>query len=156
MGIDSTGAWFPESRRLPSGVIVNDAAGSLLHLKIPISYALADAAELYKLPAGMRLAIERLWWEITANFTGGTSSAIGVSSGQAPHDTKGDLLGGGSGDVAATLAAANGNAGGTIGASFGSNGVVVLEPGSILRFDRITSAFTAGTGFVHVNARLID
>jgi len=131
-------------------------ADSAVHLKLAIAFDTADAAVLFTVPTGFRLAIERLWWESTANFTGGTNSAIGVSTATAPHETKGDLLGGAGGDVAATLAAANGNVGGTIGASFGSNGVVVLPAGAILRFDRIVDAFTAGTGFVHCLARVIS
>jgi len=131
-------------------------ADSAVHLKLAIGFATADAAVLFTVPTGFRLELERLWWEITTNFTGGTSSAIGVSSATAPHETKGDLLGGAGGDVAATLAAANGNVGGTIGASFGSNGIVVLPAAAILRLDRIVDAFTAGAGFVHVLARLID
>lgn len=131
-------------------------ADSAVHLKLAIAFGTVDAAVLFTVPTGFRLELERVWWEITANFTGGTNSAIGVSSATAPHETKGDLLGGAGGDVAATLAAANGNVGGTIGASFGSNGIVVLPAAAILRFDRIVDAFTAGDGFVHVLARVID
>lgn len=127
-----------------------------LHLKLPIAAATADAAALFRVPAGMKLALERLWWEIAADFTGGSSSAIGVSSDLAPHETKGDLLGGSGGNVAAALVASAGHVGGTIGASFGSNGIVVLTAGSVIRFDRITSAFTAGSGYVHVLARWIQ
>jgi hypothetical protein len=127
--------------------------GSAIALKLPIGFGTADAAELFKVPEGVRLAIERLWWEVTTSFTGGTSSAIGVSSDLAAYNTKGDLLGGASGNVAAAITA--GQRGGTIGAKFGTNGVVILTAGSIIRFDRITDAFTAGAGFVHVLAREI-
>ena len=127
----------------------------IVALKLPIGFATADAAPLFRLPsdATQRLAIDRLFWEIITGFTGGSSSAIGVSASQSPYSTKGDLLGGASGDVAATLVA--GVTGGTIGADFTSNGVIVLNPGAIIRFDRITSAFTAGAGFVHVLGRQI-
>lgn len=123
-------------------------------LKLAVSYGTADAAVLLKVPADKRLLLERIFWEVTTAFSGGSSSAIGVSSSQTGYTTKGDLLGGASGDVAAALAA--GVKGGTLGADFGSNGVVVLEPGAELRFDRVTSAFTAGAGFVHVIGRVID
>jgi hypothetical protein len=123
-------------------------------LKLPVAFGTADAAALYTVPADKRMHIERTFWEVTTAFTGGSSSAIGVSSDQAPHETKGDLLGGASGDVLAGLTA--GVKSGTIGASFGSNGVVVLEPGSVIRFDRITSAFTAGAGFVHLIGTVVD
>jgi len=125
-------------------------------LKLPIGFATADAAALFKLPddATHRLVLERLFWEVITGFTGGSSSAIGVSASQSPYTTKGDLLGGSGGDVAATLV--SGVKGGTIGADFGSNGVIVLNPGAIIRFDRITSAFTAGAGYVHVLGRQIE
>ena len=129
---------------------------SAVALKLAIGFATADAAPLWTVPDGVKLAIERLWWEVTADFTGGTSSAIGVSASVAPHTTKGDLLGGAAGDVAATLVASAGQIGGTIGVSYGTNGVVVLGAGAVIRFDRITSAFTAGSGFVHVLARQIE
>ena len=127
-----------------------------VQLKLAIAFGTADAAVLFTTPVGFKLALRRLWWEITADWTGGTASAIGVSSGTAPHATKGDLLGGSGGDVAATLVASAVHAGGTIGADFGSNGQPVLQASTTLRFDRITSAFTAGTGFVHCLADVID
>lgn len=116
---------------------------------IDITKDTADGAELYKVPTDVRgFLIHRIFWEVTATaWTGGASSAIGVSSDDANYNTKGDLLGGATGDVATTLTA-NKWTGGTLGTKFGSNGVVVLAPGKILRFDRITSAFTAGTGRV--------
>jgi hypothetical protein len=137
----------------PEGRYIRDDAA--VALKLPIGFATADAAPLFRLPsdATQRLLLESLFWEVTAAFTGGSSSAIGVSSSQSPYNTKGDLLGGGSGDVLATLT--TGIKGGTIGADFGSNGIIVLNPGAIIRFDRITSAFTAGAGFVHVLGRQI-
>lgn len=123
-------------------------------LKLAIGFGTADAAILFQLPSDVKLAIERLWWEVTTGFSGGSSSAIGISSSATGYTTKGDLLGGSGGDVAATLVA--GHKGGTIGTDFGSNGVIVLPGGSTLRFDRITSVFTAGAGFVRVLARQIQ
>lgn len=125
------------------------------HLKLPISFATADAAVLFTVPDGQRALIEATFWEPTADFTGGSSSAIGLSSSNAKHNTKGDLLGGASGDVAAALQEADGVGTGTIGANLSSDAIVVLEAGDTIRFDRITSAFTAGTGFAHVVGRLI-
>lgn len=123
-------------------------------LKVAVAFGLLDAAVLLTVPTSRRLLIERVFWEITTGFTGGTSSAIGISADTAPNNTKGDILGGASGDVAAALVV--GLKGGTIGAKFGSNGVVVLEPGVKVRFDRITSAFTAGAGYVHLCGRVLD
>lgn len=118
-------------------------------MRIPITKDTADAATLYAVPADVRgLLVHRIFWEITATaWTGGSSSAIGISSDDATYNTKGDLLGGATGDVAATLTA-NKFTGGTLGTKFGSNGVVVIAGGKVIRFDRITSAFTAGTGYV--------
>ena len=98
------------------------------------------------------MIVRRCYWEITADWTGGSSSAIGIS-GPSPHNTKGDLLGGGSGDVAATLVASAGVALGTIGADTAAG--VMLKAADTVKFDRITSAFTAGTGFVHVVGDLV-
>jgi hypothetical protein len=119
--------------------------------KIAIDYSIADATVLFTVPAGLRLLLREAFWEITADFGGGSSSAIGLSSSAAPHTTKGDILGGGSGDVAATLAAANGVTQGTIGVSYSAAPKkVMLTAADTIKFDRITSAFTSGTGYVHL------
>lgn len=123
-------------------------------LKLAVAYTTADAAVLLTVPTGKRLLLERIFWEVITGFSGGSSSAIGLSSSQTGYTTKGDLLGGASGDVAATLVA--GVKGGTLGADFGSNGIILLEPASTIRFDRITSVFTAGAGYVHVCGRVVD
>lgn len=130
---------------------------AVVPMKIAIAFGTADAATLFTVPAGFRLELEKCFWEVTADFTGGASSAIGVSSAAAPHSTQGDLLGGASGDVAATLVAASGELQGTIGVSYSAApALAVLEATDTIRFDRITSAFTAGTGFVHAIARQIS
>lgn len=120
-------------------------------LKLAISKDTADAEVLFTVPDGHYLRVNRSWWNVQTGFTGGASSAIGLSSSNSAYSTKGDLLGGASGDVAATLVATGGGQkGGTIGAKFGSNGVVVLGPGDTIKFDRITSAFTVGAGYAMV------
>lgn len=132
-------------------------ADTVVHLKIAIAFGTADAAVLFTVPAGFRLEMEKFFWEVTADWTGGTASAIGISSADAPHETQGDLLGGAVGDVAATLVAASGELQGTIGVSYSAAPLLaVLEATDTVRFDRITSAFTAGTGFVHAVARQIS
>lgn len=128
-----------------------------VHLKLPIAFGTADAATLCTVPTGSRLQILSAFWEVTTSFTGGSSSAIGVSSDDTDYSTKGDILGGASGDVLATLVSTGRvYKGGTIGAKFGSNGIVVVGSGKIIRFDRVTSAFTAGAGFVHITGVLVD
>lgn len=124
-------------------------------LTLPIGFALADAAVLYTVPAGMRLALERGFWEILTSFTGGASSALGISSANANYNTKGDLLGGASGDVAAVMISTGNPFKGTIGAKAATQGIIVLVAGDVIRLDRVTSAYTAGAGFAHFPATLI-
>lgn len=131
------------------------------HLKLPFTFATADATSLLVIPVlangAAGLQIESLFWEITVSMTGGASPAIGISSTNASYNTKGDLLGGASGDLTATLVSTGLKyKGGTLGAKFGSNGKVVLVTGDALRFDQIASAFTAGSGFVHINCSYLD
>jgi hypothetical protein len=127
--------------------------GAVCDLRMAIGFATADAAVLATLPANSQFLVVRGLWETTSDWTGGTSSAIGLSSSQAPHNTKGDLLGGAAGDVAATLVAASGTIAGTIGADIAAG--VLLKGGAAIRFDRITSAFTAGAGFGHLVGMLL-
>lgn len=127
-------------------------------LLLPIGFATADAAVLLTVPTGARLAIRELFWNVTTSFTGGTSSAIGVSSNKASFTTKGDLLGGAAGNVLATLAAAATLIPGTVGAGFDTLAKrrVVWEATQTIRFDRITSAFDAGAGNVVIDANLLQ
>lgn len=131
-------------------------------LSIAITFNTADAAVLLTVPTGARLKVDDLAWEVTADWTGGSSPAIGVSSNKtAPTNwtTKGDLLGGASGELTAALVASAGIFAGTIGTDMDT---VAKRRGAIwkatdnFRFDRITSAFTAGTGFVHVYGTLLE
>lgn len=122
--------------------------GASQWIALPIAFGTANNAVLYTVPTGVRLYVHRAIWEVTTGFTGGTSSAIGLSSSNTGYNTAGDILGGASGDVAATLV--DGITGGTIGAKFGSNGVIVLNAADTVKFNRITSAFTAGAGFAHL------
>jgi hypothetical protein len=115
-------------------------------LALPIAYTMADATTLLTMPANARMFVQGGYWEVTTAFSGGSSSAIGLSSDQTGHSTKGDLLGGGSGDIAATLAA--GIDEGTIGADIAAG--VVLKAGKLVRYDKVTSTFTAGAGYAHL------
>ncbi len=124
------------------------APGYAFDLAIAISKDTANAAVLATAPANMAALLGRSYWEITANWTGGSSSAIGIDTDTAPHNTAGDLLGGAGGDVAATLVAAGGKLLGTVGTDVAAG--ILLKGGVEIQFNRITSAFTAGTGYVHV------
>lgn len=121
-------------------------------LKLPIGFATADAAVLYTVPVGRRVIVGRAFWEVTSAFTGGTSSTIGLSSSATGYTTKGDLLGDAAGDAQAALTA---GFRGAIGNKLASNGIVVLPGEATIRFDRITSAFTAGAGFAIIPLRLL-
>ena len=121
-------------------------------IPLPIAFGTADAAVLGTLPTGCNIRVQRCYWEVTTGFTGGSASAIGLSSNNTAHNTKGDLHGGAAGDVAATLVPGTAIAG-TIGANIAAG--VILVPTNTLRFDRITSAFTAGAGTLHVLADVL-
>ncbi len=142
-----TGTWL----RLPGAT----------SLALPIAFGTLDAAVLLTMQAGQLFAVERLCWEVTADFTGGASSAIGVSSSVnrgTDFTTAGDLLGGATGDVLAALTAALGFTAGTIGTDMDTltkTRRLVLKAADTVIFNRITSAFTAGTGYVHIIGNLL-
>lgn len=130
--------------------------GETFAVKLPIDFTIADAGVLYTLPADLRARLVAVFWEITASFTGGSSSAIGISSSQTAFNTKGMLLGGASGDVAATLVSGAQPFRGTQGTAFtAAPFIAVLDGGANLRFDRVASQFTAGAGFVHAEFRVV-
>lgn len=123
--------------------------GQVVDIALAFTYATADGATLYTVPTGCNLLILSSYWEITTGMTGGSSSAIGLASDQAGHTTAGDLLGGSSGDVAATLVAGD-YIEGTLGTDL--TNPIVLKAGKLVTFERITSAFTAGAGNAHIVA----
>lgn len=119
--------------------------------KIPIDFSMADGATILTVPADMALRLTGLpFWEVTDGFVGGTGSAIAIASDVTGYSTAGDILGGASGDVTATLGTAGVKAG-TIGAkldSFAEHQAFVLTGGDTLTYEELTDAFTAGAGFV--------
>lgn len=127
-------------------------------LKLPIGFGTADGAAILTVPAGFVLRLTGFpFWDITTSFTGGSSSAIGVSTDVTGYDTKGDLLGGASGDVLAGLTAGirAGTLGGELDDHVGFQALALVE-GDEIQFDRITSAFTAGAGFVCVPVAIMQ
>jgi hypothetical protein len=120
-------------------------------LSAAVDYTAADAAALITVPTSAKILVVGAAWEVTTAFTGGSSSAIGLSSSNSSYSTKGDLLGGSSGNVAAGLTAGWRGAVGTKVAA----GAVVLVATDTVRFDRITSVFTAGVAKAHVFAEII-
>ena len=116
-------------------------------LYLPFSFATADGATLLTVPTGCILKLDSAHWKITADMTGGSSSAIGIDS--SVDTTAGDLLGGSGGDVAAALTA--GVKAGTVGTVMDTDAELhskLLPAAATVRFQRITSAFTAGSGYV--------
>lgn len=120
-------------------------------LSMAIAHSTADGATLLTVPTGCIMRVLGGYWEVTADFTGGSSSAIGLA-GPSPHNTAGDLLGGGSGDVAAALTAGAMKRA-TVGADIAAG--VMLNAADTVTFERITSAFTAGSGFAHLQVLII-
>jgi hypothetical protein len=145
---------FPQGHTNAAGVWERNG-GETFALKLPIDYTLADAAVLYTVPAGLRVRVVSVFWEVTTGFSGGSSSAIGLSSSQSPHDAKGDIHGGSAGDVTAILGS-TGVVRGTQGLSFTATPfVVVLDGGATIKYDRVTSVYTAGVGSVHLELRVV-
>jgi hypothetical protein len=119
-------------------------------LKLPFSFADADGHALLTVPAGFVLRLAGFpFWDITTSFSGGSSSAIGVSTDVTGYTTEGDLLGGATGDVEAALTAGvrAGTLGGELDDHVGFQALALIE-GDVIEYDEITSAFTAGAGFV--------
>lgn len=112
----------------------------------------ADATVLFTVPANMRLHVVRAILDVSVSYTGGAASAIGLSSSNAAYATKGDLLGGAAGNIAADLVAPGfrGTNGTKVAASYATQPPVVLVAADTIRYDRITSAFTAGNANLHL------
>lgn len=118
------------------------------------TFATADAAVLWTVPVGFVVQVLTAFHHVTTSWTGGSSSAIGASTSSGGGSTKGDILGGSSGDVAAGLLSTGTYGKGTKGTQIGSP-ALVLVGGDTLRFDRITSVFTAGASTIHFPMRVL-
>lgn len=119
-----------------------------------VTFATADAAVLYTVPAGFQLQPGVAYQHVTTSWAGGTSSAIGASSSGGGMGTKGDLLGGSSGDVAAALVSTGTYAKGTVGTDVGKP-IAILVGGDTILFDRVTSVFTSGAGVYHFPVKVL-
>lgn len=130
-------------------------------LDLAFTAATADAAVLFTVPTGCKLQLVALWWDIATNMTGGTASAIGVSSTKSGFTAKGCLLGGAAGDVAATLTAAASPALGTRGpatAPLVQETVAVASAAATpsMAIQQLLYAKTIGTGAPAVKAAQIN
>lgn len=127
-------------------------ADKAVTLKLPVNFSLADGATILTVPTGFVLRLTGLpFWDVTVSWTGGTASTIGVSASNVGYTAAGDILGGVAGDAAAALTA--GIRPGTIGDKLDTEAerqALVWVGGDTIRYEEITSAFTAGAGFVCV------
>lgn len=119
-------------------------------MKLAIAFGTLDGAALLTVPEGFVLRLAgQPFWDIATSFAGGSSSAIGIATDKTGYNTAGDILGGAAGDVEAGLAA--GIRAGTVGAkldSYAEHQAFFLEEGDVVTFERMTSVFTSGAGFV--------
>jgi hypothetical protein len=121
-------------------------------MSIPCSYANTDGEAIETIPAGfvVRLAAHP-YLEVGTAWTGGSSSAIGFSTNISGYEAGGDFLGTASGMLAAALGAGviNSTIGDELGDITGLNAMLFVATSEI-QFDRVASAFTAGTGNLRV------
>lgn len=129
--------------------------GDTYSAKIPVDFSIVDATVLFVVPFRSILLPDSTFLEIVTGFTGGTSSAVGLSSAQAPYTTKG-MLGGGSGGYLTAVIGSAGIVRGIQGTGFtAAPNIMLLEAGSNIRWDLIASQYTAGAGFVHLGFRTV-
>ena len=126
-----------------------DRADLAFALVLELSFANANNAVLYTVPADVRLQIVgRPFLDVSASFTSVGSALLGLSSSNSAYNTAGDLFGGASGSAVAALTA--GIRAGTIGAKLSSQQLVVLIAGNTIKVDLFTSTFEAGAAKVFV------
>lgn len=131
-------------------------------IALPVSFSTASAATLYTMPTGSRFKLRDAYWQVLSAFTGtsgGGAAALGLSSSNRTGlTTKGDILGGASGDVLATLV--TGVTAGTIGVGIDSVAKLhtagILVPTNTIRADRFTDQFTGGSGYAHLVGDLLQ
>jgi len=114
------------------------AEGPDLILPLSFTYATANNADLFTVPTGVVMQILGLWWDITADMTGGSSSAIGISSNKSGFTADGCLLGGPTGNVAAALTAA-------LSPTPGTRGFLAAPAGSRIVQETVAVATAAAT-----------
>lgn len=125
-------------------------------LACAFTFATADNATILTLPTGCHFFLADAYWEVTTLFAGGSSSAIAVDSSKSGYSTAGDILGGSAGDVEATLVAGR-MIPGTVGDKMDSLAelrAAKFTAADTFRLQRVTSAFTAGVGKVHLVGQL--
>jgi hypothetical protein len=124
-------------------------ADNYVDITAAVTFSTADNAVLYTVPTGFKLQLGIPYWNVGTSWSGGTNSAIGLSSSNAGLSTAGDLLGGAGGDVAAGLLSTGAYAKGTVGAKIGKPGAVLIAAETV-KFNRVVDAFTAGAATAHI------
>lgn len=138
-----SGRWL----RVPSAVLI----------ELPITSATADAATLFTTPTGALLAPRRLFWKVGTNFSG--NGVVGASSAKTGFTSKGDLLGGASGETATNLVTSASPYAGTVGTKLDTVAelhAVLFKAGDTIRFDILSGTLSAGAGSICVIADLLE
>lgn len=139
-------------------------------ITVSFTFETADGAALFVVPDGVVLDLlpPYAWWFIDgASFTGGAGTpAIGLHTSKSGLNTKGDLLGGKAGDVAAALVKAS-----PVAPNFGTPGSLACPARGVFRenaavasaaatprfaIEQLLYAKTIGTGAAGVKAALIN
>lgn len=120
------------------------APGCIADISVPFTFATPDTTILATANTGFFGVIQRGYWEVATSMTGGATPAIGLSSSNGTGNTaQGAFIG-----STLTAALTAGKRCGTIGTTIAAGAVLI--GGNTLRFDAITSAFTAGAGNAHL------
>ncbi len=116
----------------------------VVDLVFPIDETTADATALYTVPTGFVLGVDHAFWHVTDTMTTGSAGAAGLSSSNTGLNVKGDILGGATGDLVATLVSTGVYAKGTIGAKMNGRPGLVIIGGETIRYDLIAGTYTGG------------
>ena len=162
---------MPASLPQPSAAVIGNNHQEFLnqsqmmlkpHLKIPLLFSQVDTAVLYTIPTlvngASSLKIDGAFWEITTTYVTAGSAKLAVSCSRAPYTGVGSILGG-TGDTAATLVNTTKYVPGTIGTGYtaaATTGKILLVAGDTITLNVITSTFSAGAGFLHLDCSFVD
>lgn len=135
------------------GAFLRMASGPI-DLQLPVTSATLDTAVLYTVPTGFRLRITVPFWSVSTTFTTSSAGAAALKSSNAGLATAGDILGGASGDLVATLVSTGAYAKGTVGVKIGKP-AAVLSAGDTIIFNLIAGTYTAGAGIAHVPVEIL-
>lgn len=162
---------MPNFLNQPSAMIIGDNAQEWFnqtqmmvrpHLKLPLVFSQVDTAVLYTVPTlvngASSLKIDGAFWEIVTTYVTAGSAKLAVSCSRAPFTGVGSILGG-TGDTAATLVNTTKYVPGTIGTGYtaaATTGKIILVAGDTITLNVITSTFSAGAGFLHLDCSFVD